>query len=147
MTAIAQPVPIEASRGRVRVSALVEFLLVGGATPLLFAISWLLQRTIGLSSADLAVGFLFFYGAHVINDPHFSVTYLLFYEDARARAFGRAFAPSSGRATSSRACWSRRGSSRGRPPRSRRARRTRSASSSRRCSCWSGGTTSSRGSA
>ena len=93
MTSIAQPVPIEQSRSRVQPAAVAEFLLVGGATPLLFLVSWLLQRTIGLSSADLAVGFLFFYGAHVINDPHFAVTYLLFYEKARARAFGDEFAP------------------------------------------------------
>jgi hypothetical protein len=89
MTAIAELDPLAEPRTRVRASAVVEFLLVGGATPLLFAASWLLRRTIGLDSADLAVGFLFFYGAHFINDPHFSVTYLLFYEDARARAFGR----------------------------------------------------------
>src|ERR1700691_4429985 len=89
MTAIAELDPLAEPRTRVRASAVVEFLLVGGATPLLFAASWLLRRTIGLDSADLAVGFLFFYGAHFINDPHFSVTYLLFYGDARKRAFGR----------------------------------------------------------
>jgi hypothetical protein len=93
MTSIAQSVPVGESRARVHAAVVAEFLLVGGATPLLFLVSWLLQRTIGLSSADLAVGFLFFYGAHVINDPHFAVTYLLFYENARARAFGGEFAP------------------------------------------------------
>jgi hypothetical protein len=93
MAAVAQPVPMGESPARVRVRPVVEFLLVGGATPLLFVASWVLQRTIGLSSADLAVGFLFFYGAHVINDPHFSVTYLLFYEDARARMLGRDLPP------------------------------------------------------
>jgi hypothetical protein len=91
MTSIAQHVPVGESRARVQASAVAEFLLVGGATPLLFLASWLLQRTIGLSSADLAVGFLFFYGAHVINDPHFAVTYILFYENARARASGAEF--------------------------------------------------------
>jgi hypothetical protein len=69
----------------------IEFLLVGGATPLLFGLSWLMLRAVGLDSADLAVGFLFFYGAHFINDPHFSVTYFLFYDRARARAFGGEF--------------------------------------------------------
>ena len=93
MTSIAQSVPVGESRARVHAAGGAEFLLGGGATPLLFLVSWLLQRTIGLSSADLAVGFLFFYGAHVINDPHFAVTYLLFYENARARAFGGEFAP------------------------------------------------------
>jgi hypothetical protein len=69
----------------------LEFLAVGGATPLLFALSWLLRRTLGLDASDLAFGFTFFYAAHVINDPHFAVTYLLFYEKAGARAFGGAF--------------------------------------------------------
>lgn len=70
---------------------LVELLLVGGLTPLLFPLSWLLRRTLGLDASELAVGFLFFYGAHVINDPHFAVTYVLFYKDGRARALGDAF--------------------------------------------------------
>jgi hypothetical protein len=69
----------------------LEFLLVGGLTPLLFPLSFLLRGTLGLSSADYAVGFTAFYAAYVINDPHFAVTYLLFYEDGRARAFGSAW--------------------------------------------------------
>jgi hypothetical protein len=68
-----------------------ELLLVGGLTPILFAVSFLLRRTFGLDAADYAVGFTMFYGAYVINDPHFAVTYLLFYRDARGRAFGGAF--------------------------------------------------------
>ena len=63
---------------------------MGGITPLLFPLAWLLRRALGLDDAELAVGALFFYGAYVINDPHFAVTYLLFYEDARARALGSA---------------------------------------------------------
>ncbi len=77
-----------ALRGR-----LAEFLLVGGATPLLFPLSWLLRLRFGLDAADLAVGFTMFHAAHLINDPHFAVTYVLFYKDARARAFGGAFGP------------------------------------------------------
>ncbi|HEY0468760.1 MAG TPA: hypothetical protein VGC79_31415, partial [Polyangiaceae bacterium] len=69
-----------------------EFLVVGGATLLLYPLLWLLRAVVGLDSAELAVGFLMFHGAHLINDPHFSVTYLLFYRDARRRAFGPAFA-------------------------------------------------------
>jgi hypothetical protein len=61
--------------------------------PFLFPLSWLLRRVLGLDAADFAVGFTMFYAAHLINDPHFSVTYLLFYKDARARAFGAAFPP------------------------------------------------------
>jgi lysophospholipase L1-like esterase len=93
MTTVAQPVLVSESRARPWETGVVEFLLVGGATPLFFLSSWFLRHTVGLDSADLAVGFLFFYGAHFINDPHFAVTYLLFYEKARARAFGGEFAP------------------------------------------------------
>lgn len=77
----AAPVASDAWRGR-----LVEFLLVGGATLLLFPIAWLLRKAFGLESSELAVGFTAFYAAYVINDPHFAVTYLLFYKDARRRA-------------------------------------------------------------
>ena len=66
----------------------VEFLLVGGATLVLFPIAWFLRAVVGLDDAEVAAGFLGFYGAYVINDPHFAVTYLLFYKDARERAFG-----------------------------------------------------------
>jgi hypothetical protein len=92
MTTLAPTQPLAVARPAVR-GAVVEFLLVGGVTPLLFLASWALRRTIGLDAADLGVGFLFFYGAHLINDPHFSVTYLLFYENARARAFGHELGP------------------------------------------------------
>jgi hypothetical protein len=76
---------------RVQRGGLPEFLLVGGLTPLLFAASWLLRATLALDDAELAVGFTFFYAAHLLNDPHFAVSYLLFYDDFRARAFGAAF--------------------------------------------------------
>ena len=71
----------------------IEFLAVGGVTLILFPALWLLRKVIGLDSAELAVGFLMFHGAHLINYPHFAVTYLLFYRDAKRRAFGDAFAP------------------------------------------------------
>lgn len=67
--------------------------MAGGITPLLYPLSWLMRRTLGLDAADYAVGFTMFHAAHLINDPHFTVTYSLFYEDARARAFGAAFPP------------------------------------------------------
>ena len=63
-------------------------MLVGGATLLLLPLAWLLRKGVGLDASEYAVGFLTFYAAYVINDPHFSVTYLLFYKDVRARAFG-----------------------------------------------------------
>jgi hypothetical protein len=89
---LAPPRPVERP-GSPRLGGLGELLLVGGLTPLLYPLSWLLRRSLGLDAAELAVGFTMFHAAFVINDPHFSVTYLLFYEDARARAFGRAFSP------------------------------------------------------
>jgi hypothetical protein len=67
---------------------LFEFLLTGGSTLPLLAGCWLLPRALGLDRAELLVGFLTFHAAHLINDPHFSVTYLLFYRDVRARLFG-----------------------------------------------------------
>jgi hypothetical protein len=60
----------------VHLRELSEFLLVGGLTPVLLL---------------FAFGFTTFHAAFVLNDPHFAVTYLLFYRDARARAFGQAF--------------------------------------------------------
>jgi hypothetical protein len=74
-----------------RTSSALEFLLVGGAGIVLFPLLWLLRKAVGLDSAELAVGFLMFHGAHLINDPHFAVTYLLFYRGLKARAFGIAF--------------------------------------------------------
>lgn len=73
---------------------LAEFLLIGGATPLLYLLSWSLRRALDLDTAELAVGFTMFHAAYVINDPHFSVTYLLFYKRFRERALGDAFEPS-----------------------------------------------------
>ncbi|HVK63860.1 MAG TPA: hypothetical protein VM694_05285 [Polyangium sp.] len=83
--------PFEPSRTRGSPGRWAEFFLVGGMTPLLFPLSWLLQRAFGLDPAEYAVGFLMFHAAFVINDPHFAVTYLLFYKDVKARAFGGAF--------------------------------------------------------
>jgi hypothetical protein len=76
-----------------RPGGLGELVLVGGLTPLLLPLSWWLRRAIGLDDAELMVGFVTFYAAHLINDPHFAVTYVLFYRDVRARALGAAFAP------------------------------------------------------
>ncbi len=76
-----------------RPGGLGELLLVGGLTPLLFPLAWCLRRVLGIDDADLLVGAATFYAAHLINDPHFAVTYLLFYKDARSRAWGDAFSP------------------------------------------------------
>lgn len=66
-------------------SRLVELLLTGGGTLVVLPLCRALPELVGLDSAELAVGFLMFHGAHVINDPHFSVTYLLFYRGLRER--------------------------------------------------------------
>lgn len=91
MSLVAEPeiemTPRTATRGR-GASSFVEWLLVGGATLFLFPLSWWARSVWGLDEAELAVGFLFFHAAFVLNDPHFCVTYLLFYEDARRRALG-----------------------------------------------------------
>jgi hypothetical protein len=90
------PLPANAAplpSSRAWLGRLGEFLLVGGLTPLLFPLSLLMRKTLGLSDAQFAAGFTTFYAAFVINDPHFSVTYFLFYKDARSRAFGDAFNP------------------------------------------------------
>lgn len=89
----ALPRPVDAAPSRGWTGRLGEFLVVGGVTPILFPLSWLLRSAIGLDPAELAVGFLMFHAAHVINDPHFAVTYLLFYKDAKARALGDRFRP------------------------------------------------------
>ncbi|WP_437578413.1 hypothetical protein [Sorangium sp. So ce887] len=87
------PVPVAAPRREGFRARLIEFLLVGGATLALFPLAWLLRRAVGLDASELALGFLTFHAATVINDPHFAVTYLLFYKDARRRAFGGALPP------------------------------------------------------
>ena len=96
MSGVTQTVDAPLLAGDVRSGArrgvrLGEFMAVGGATFLLFPLSWLMRATIGLDASELAAGFLTFHAAHVINDPHFSVTYLLFYKDARGRALGPSF--------------------------------------------------------
>ncbi len=95
MTTLAQAPAASLAPPRTRAreigARIAEFLLVGGLTPILFPLSWLLRSRLSLDDAELAVGFTFFYAAYVVNDPHFSVTYLLFYKDVRARALGDAF--------------------------------------------------------
>jgi hypothetical protein len=71
----------------------LELLAVGGLTPFLWALAWAVRWLTDLDRAEYAVGFVFFYAAHLVNDPHFSVTYLLFYDDVRGRALGPTFPP------------------------------------------------------
>jgi hypothetical protein len=66
---------------------LVEFLLIGGGTLVLFPLAWLARRSAGPDASEDAVDFLAYHTALVINNPHFAVTYLLFYRDAPRRVF------------------------------------------------------------
>ena len=93
--AVTLPAPAAAARSSARGfwAALVEFLLVGGVTIVLFPLAWGLRSLAGLDTAELAVGFLAFHAAYVINDPHFAVTYLLFYRDVKNRALGASYEP------------------------------------------------------
>jgi hypothetical protein len=65
----------------------------GLLTPCLFALSWLSRQVLPLDTLELAVGFSMFHAAFVVNDPHFSVTYLLYYERWSERALGQALPP------------------------------------------------------
>jgi hypothetical protein len=93
--AVALSAPASADRAATRASwgGFAEFLLVGGVALLLLPLAWGLRYAAGLDASELAVGFLAFHAAYVINDPHFAVTYLLFYRDVKNRAFGASFEP------------------------------------------------------
>lgn len=70
---------------------LLEFLIVGGATILLIPFAWLYKTLAGLDESVYQVSYIAFYLAWVINDPHFAVSYLLFYKNAKGRALGHEF--------------------------------------------------------
>jgi hypothetical protein len=72
---------------------LVELLVLGGGTLVLFPLAWLFRRFAGLDASETFVDALAYHAAVVINNPHFAVTYLLFYKDARKRALGGVFPP------------------------------------------------------
>ncbi len=68
-----------------------EFLVTGGMTLVLLPIAYFYRTQAGLEDSEYFVSFAAFYAAYVINDPHFSVSYLLFYKNARSRFFGPEF--------------------------------------------------------
>jgi len=85
---VARADALEVASPSQRIGAAREFFVVGGLTPVLFAASFVLRKAFGLDAPEYAVGFTMFYAAYVLNDPHFTVTYLLFYRRFAARAFG-----------------------------------------------------------
>jgi hypothetical protein len=92
MTTVAVTPPlVDAGRPKRRTSGLLEFAVVGGLTPFLYPLSWLLRKAFGLEPTEYIVSFVMFAAAFVINDPHFAVTYFLFYKDVRSRALGNGF--------------------------------------------------------
>lgn len=70
-----------------------ELFFVGGATFVLLPLLWLFQRSVGRDAAEEAVDAIGFHAAFFVNNPHFAVTYLLFYRGARERLFGKVFPP------------------------------------------------------
>lgn len=76
-----------------RRAGIVEFLVLGGGTLVLFPLSWLFRRTAGLDASEDFIDALAYHAAVVINNPHFAVTYLLFYKDAKSRALPGVFPP------------------------------------------------------
>jgi hypothetical protein len=82
-----------AARSRPLFRPALEFLLVGGGTLLLLPLCWAYRHAFGLDAGELLMGMLAFHAASLINDPHFAVTYLLFYRGATGRAFGDVYPP------------------------------------------------------
>lgn len=68
-----------------------EFLITGGLTLILLPLAYFYRKSAGLESSEYIVSFSAFYAAYLINDPHFSASYLLFYKNARARFLGPEF--------------------------------------------------------
>lgn len=66
---------------------------LGGGTLVLFPLAWLFRSRAGLDASETFVDAFAYHAALVINNPHFAVTYLLFYKDARRRALGGALPP------------------------------------------------------
>jgi hypothetical protein len=72
---------------------IAEFMALGGGTLVLFPLAWLFRSRLGLDTSETFVDAFAYHAALVINNPHFAVTYLLFYKDAGSRALGGAFPP------------------------------------------------------
>ncbi len=73
-----------------------EFLITGGATLVLIPLAYSLRFPLEDNGApndyhEYVVSMVAFYAAYVINDPHFGVSYLLFYKNTRQRCDGTEF--------------------------------------------------------
>lgn len=75
----------------IRARSVGEFLITGGATLLLIPFAYFFQKSAGLDESEYLVSFAAFYAAYVINDPHFAVSYLLFYKNVGKRVSGEEF--------------------------------------------------------
>ena len=71
-----------------------EFLLTGGGALILLPLFMLFFPTELSGSPQYLISMTAFYAAYVINDPHFAVSYLIFYRNFRGKAFGEALPPS-----------------------------------------------------
>lgn len=71
--------------------AIGEFLITGGATLVLIPFAYWYRTAAGLEDSEYLVSFFAFYAAYLINDPHFGVSYLLFYKNAKNRLNGVEF--------------------------------------------------------
>lgn len=86
-----QPVSAGPLGGPVRARTIGEFLVTGGATLLLIPLAIWYRKAAGLDHSEYLVSMVAFYAAYVINDPHFAVSYLLFYKNAGPRLRGEEF--------------------------------------------------------
>jgi hypothetical protein len=85
------PELLDGGAGQLRARAgrvVLEFCLTGGGTLVLLPLCWWCQRSLGLDRSELWVGLWAFHAASLLNDPHFAVTYLLFYRSVKQRALG-----------------------------------------------------------
>src|SRR5690606_7736510 len=85
------PASIGSVPGPVRARSVFEFLVTGGATLLLLPLAYWYRESAGLEHSQYIVSMVAFYAAYVINDPHFAVSYMLFYRNVGARLRGEEF--------------------------------------------------------
>jgi hypothetical protein len=78
---------------RSRRARIAEFLALGGGTLVLFPLLWLFRSRAGLDPAEDFIDAFAYHAALVINNPHFAVSYLLFYKDAPSRVRRGFYAP------------------------------------------------------